>query len=318
MKEENDRKKELIKTLKNSSVQEEENKMQKSKIDKDSVIAEVQEKLKEVQKDLSRKEGYLRETKSLKDTLKNELTAKENELEQLAEKNKQLKNEVARKDLIIKDLRTRVQEDKEDSPEKEENQNKMSVKDKETIKKLKIEIDRQTSYIKTLKCKVDAGNVELSQSKLKLESVHKDKDGELEIANKNIDKLKRYLLETKGRTENCQGILKCIFKDILFEYDKLKAKLDEKEASDYNDAIEILGLSWNDLNEFLSAGNKVDLYSSAERMIEKPEENYDALVKLFATVKEKVIDMTEKANKDRKSEKQGHANRRLFKVNTVK
>ncbi len=170
IKEDNNRKKELINYLKSSEKQETKDK--KNEVQTDNSLAN--DKIKNINKELTRKDNYIKELKGIIDNMK--LAEKKNmdELCSLSEKNKLLKIEVNRKDELLKSTKEKITT--EINIENKDKLQEQILKLKEKNKRIKIENEKKETLIKTYKNKIESLINEIDQNKLQINSLSKVND----------------------------------------------------------------------------------------------------------------------------------------------
>lgn len=270
---------------------------------------DLNEKIKSLSKELTKKDLALKDLKNNYETLKlNDVKLKEENLN-LNEKLKISKIDISRKESIIKDLKDKTENLNVSQLSLSKQDDLLNLK--ENCKKLKGEIDRKDTFIKGLKTKLEVSSLEIEQLKdknLNLNKFHlikkeeKEEEDYLKLKTAKKQKLQNYLY----LNEELKSILRRIFKDLIFNFEKMKNLKSEKEIYNFKEGLSILNLKENELEDFINPSlissspslcnnnftkNKFSdhLTEKVNKMLENENIDSESLMKIYNNIIKKLI-----------------------------
>jgi hypothetical protein len=289
LKDDINRKKELISNLKSQLLEIKENNTSvlNNTIKEKEGNTELNEKVKSLNKDLNRKDNVIKELKANVESLKEGEKRNGDEMIQLQEKLKISKIDISRKEGIIKELKDKItglqnqMEASKDSKIEDLNN---------TIKKLKIDLDRKETIIKSLKAKLETGTLELEQLKELNTKLSKNNLNEIDKEVKQHDGTKRRLGELSLTNENLLTIIRRVFKDLIATFEKLKSKTNiYADTNTFKEGMDILGVSHDELHEYLSPNEKVNMFDKLNTLLDQEIIESDPFIEIYYTLKDKIF-----------------------------
>jgi hypothetical protein len=290
----------------------------------------LEEKVKSLQKDLNRKDNMIKEIKGNLENIKISEKKLSEENSNLTEKIKINKIDISRKDDIIKDYKDKINilnmsinntsNNKSKSVFNKTNTDNSSVNNKNidenfVIKKLKLDIERKDDIIKLNKAKLEIANNEIEQLKTNLMKNSKNNYGELEKEQKKNENLRLKIDQLLIKNENFTSVIRRIFKDLIFLYEKNvalnKNKLDndlfnenkDKSQISYKEGMDILNINQDELNDYLGPNdymsnnykiknnNKdIDYNEKVNFLLESEDFNNQEFLEIFNKIKNKIFE----------------------------
>jgi chromosome segregation ATPase len=289
LKDDINRKKELINTLKSqlTEVKETTTSVMNNTAKDGSAAAELNEKVKSLNKDLSRKDVLIKELKAGMESLKDNDKKYNDEIAQLQEKLKISKIDISRKEGIIKELKDKI---KEQQTQMEASKDSKIEDLNYNIKKLKTDLERKDTIIKSLKAKLETSDMEIEQLKEMNNKLNRANTSEIDKEIKHHDSTKRRLDMLSTTNENLLTVVRRVFKDLVSTFEKLKSKTNiYVNTQSYKEGMDILGVSQDELHEYLNPSEKVDMFDRLNSLLEKEIIEPETFLDIYHTLKDKIF-----------------------------
>jgi chromosome segregation ATPase len=250
-------------------------------------VKDISEKMRRLKAELSRKDKTISELKMGLDTCKEVERKLGEENNVLNDKVKASKNDLARKDVIIKELKAKIDSYLAEF-ENSKNMTEQNEKLREQIRKLKIDCERKDAQVKALKTNIDTMKLELESRTVEHTQAATENFSSLEKEIKKNEKLQIQLKKTEQQLQNLYLITRRIFRELGSSVESLRTKFRSSAPLDreyYSDCMNILNISMDELNEFVSPKSQTDSLGASlehlDRMLEQKDVDVSEVLDIF-------------------------------------
>jgi chromosome segregation ATPase len=297
LKDDINRKKDLITTLRGQAAENEKLMKENANLTSSQVNSQQSdEKIKSLNKELTKKESLIKELRSAIEQLKANEKKLNEELSQLMEKTKISKIDLQRKETLLKEYKEKLKENTNNLSNNVNNDESL----REELKKKKLEVDRKDAIMKTLKAKVESQTLEIEQLRNLNMKISKTGTNEMEREIRQHENTRNKLEELTNTNENLMSIVRRIFKDLIMTYEKLKIRnklnLNNTSYNKMKEGLEILGVGNDDLDEYLNpniSNKKLDMFERINNLLETPNVEAENFIQICNTLKEGINNFTE-------------------------
>lgn len=250
-------------------------------------VKDISEKMRRLKAEMSRKDKTINELKMGLDTCKEveRKLCEENSI--LNDKVKASKNDLARKDVIIKELKAKIDSYLAEF-ENSKNMTEQNEKLREQVRKLKIDCERKDAQVKALKTNIDTLKLELESRTVEHTQAATENFSSLEKEIKKNEKLQIQLKKTEQQLQNLYLITRRIFRELGSSVESLRTKFRSSAPLDreyYSDCMNILNISMDELNEFVSPKSQTDSLGASlehlDRMLEQKDVDVSEVLDIF-------------------------------------
>ena len=205
----------------------------------------------------------------------------------LNDKAKASKNDLARKDVIIKELKAKIDSYLAEF-ENSKNMTEQNDKLREQVRKLKIDCERKDAQVKALKTNIDTLKLELESRTAEHTQEATENFSSLEKEIKKNEKLSIQTKKTEQQLQNLYLITRRIFRELGSSVESLRTKFRSSAPLDreyYSDCMNILNISMDELNEFVSPKSQTDSLGASlehlDRMLEQKDVDVSEVLEIF-------------------------------------